>query len=87
MKFTYTPHGVCSRRIDIELEGGVVRSIQFLGGCNGNTQGVSALAVGRRVEELIPLLRGIDCGGKGTSCPDQLALALTEALRAEQAAG
>lgn len=87
MKFTYTPHGVCSRKIEIELEDGVVRSIQFLGGCNGNTQGVSALAVGRRVEELIPLLRGIDCGGKGTSCPDQLALALTEALRAEQAAG
>lgn len=87
MKFTYTPHGVCSRKIDIELEDGVVRSIQFLGGCNGNTQGVSALAVGRRVEELIPLLRGIDCGGKGTSCPDQLSLALQEALRAEQAAG
>ncbi len=87
MKFTYTPHGVCSRKIDIELDNGVVRSIQFLGGCNGNTQGVSALAVGRRVEELIPLLRGINCGGKGTSCPDQLSLALGEALQAEQAAG
>lgn len=85
MVFTYIPHGVCSRKIDIELEDGVVRSISFLGGCNGNLKGVSALCRGRRVEELIPLLRGIDCGGKGTSCPDQLSLALEEALKAEQA--
>ncbi len=84
MKFTYTPRGVCSRRIDIDLEDGVVRSISFLGGCNGNLQGVSALCRGHRVEELIPLLRGINCGGKGTSCPDQLSLALEEAQKAEQ---
>lgn len=86
MKFTYTPHGVCSRKIDIELEDGVVKSIAFLGGCNGNLQGVSALCQGRRVEEVIPLLKGINCGGKGTSCPDQLSMALTEALKAEQTA-
>lgn len=85
MHYTYTPHGVCSRKIDIDIEDGVVRSIRFLGGCNGNLQGVGALAQGRRVEELIPLLKGIDCGGKGTSCPDQLSKALTEALAAEQA--
>ncbi len=82
MKYTYTPHGVCSRKIDIELEDGVVKSIAFLGGCNGNLQGVSALCQGRRVEEVIPLLRGINCGGKGTSCPDQLSRALEEALQA-----
>ncbi len=85
MEYTYTPRGVCSRRIQLQLEDGVIRSIQFLGGCNGNLQGVSALCVGRRVEEVIPLLRGIDCGGKGTSCPDQLSRALEEALAAEQA--
>ena len=82
MKYTYTPHGVCSRKIDIELEDGVVKSIAFLGGCNGNLQGVSALCQGRRVEEVIPLLRGINCGGKGTSCPDQPSRALEEAMQA-----
>ncbi len=76
MVFTYTPHGVCSRQIQIEIEDGVIQSIQFLGGCNGNLKGVSALASGRRVEEVIPLLRGIDCGGKGTSWPDKLSKAL-----------
>ena len=85
MHYTYTPHGVCSRMIDIELEGDVVKSIRFLGGCNGNLQGVSALCAGRRVEEVIPLIRGIDCGGKGTSCPDQLSKALEEAVKAQQA--
>ncbi len=85
MTFTYTPHGVCSRQIQIELEGGVVKSLRFLGGCNGNLQGVSALVAGRSATEVIPLLRGIDCGGKGTSCPDQLAKALEEALAAEAA--
>lgn len=83
MVFTYTPHGVCSRQIRIELEDGVVKDLSFLGGCNGNLQGVSALAAGRAAREVIPLLRGIDCGGKGTSCPDQLAKALEAALAAE----
>ncbi len=85
MTFTYTPHGVCSRQIQIELEEGIVKSLRFLGGCNGNLQGVSALVAGRSAREVIPLIRGIDCGGKGTSCPDQLARALEEALAAEQA--
>ncbi len=85
MTFTYTPHGVCSRQIQIELEEGVVKSLRFLGGCNGNLQGVSALVTGRSAKEVIPLIRGIDCGGKGTSCPDQLAKALEEALAAEAA--
>lgn len=80
MKYTYTPRGVCSRRMTVEIEDGVIRSLEVLGGCNGNLQGISALVVGRPVREVISLLRGIDCGGKGTSCPDQLSYALEAAL-------
>lgn len=76
--FTYIPQGVCSRQIDITVsDEGIVERVQFTGGCSGNTQGVAALAQGRSVEEVVGLLRGIDCKGKGTSCPDQLARALT----------
>ncbi len=85
MRFTYTPKGVCSREIDLDIEDGVVTGLSFVGGCNGNLQGVSALVKGRRAEEVIPLLKGINCGGKGTSCPDQLSKALEAALRAMQA--
>lgn len=83
MHYTYTPKGVCSRKIDLELENGVVTALSFTGGCNGNLKGVSALAMGRKAEEVISLIRGIDCGGKGTSCPDQLSYALEAALKAE----
>ena len=72
----YQPRGVCSRAIYLETEDGIVRSVRFEGGCNGNAQGVSRLVAGRPVAEVIERLRGIDCGGKGTSCPDQLAQAL-----------
>lgn len=69
--------GVCSRQIDITVsDEGVIENVLFVGGCHGNTQGVAALAKGRKVEEVASLLRGIDCRGKGTSCPDQLARAL-----------
>lgn len=75
--FTYFPIGVCSRQIDITVsDEGVIENVLFVGGCHGNTQGVAALAKGRKVEEVASLLRGIDCRGKGTSCPDQLARAL-----------
>lgn len=67
---------VCSRQIDIELEGDTVRRVQYTGGCHGNTQGLSALCVGMKKAELIARLRGIDCKARGTSCPDQLARAL-----------
>lgn len=80
MTYTYIPRGVCSRRIDLTLEDGIVKDVHFTGGCNGNTQGVAALCTGRRAEELIGLLKNIDCGGKGTSCPAQLAIALEKAL-------
>ena len=75
----YIPKGVCSRQIDIELEDGKVKSVEFVGGCSGNTQGVSALVKGMDVDEAIERLEGIDCRGRGTSCPDQLAKALKAA--------
>ena len=71
-----TSFAVCSTRIDIELEGDVIRRVQYTNGCNGNTQGVAALCAGMKADEAIRRLDGIDCNGKGTSCPDQLARAL-----------
>lgn len=76
----YRTRGVCSRMIHVEVEDGIVSEVRFLGGCNGNTQGVAALVRGMAVEEAIQRLDGIDCGGRGTSCPDQLANALREVL-------
>ena len=73
---TYIPQGVCSQLIDVVVEDGKVSSVQFIGGCHGNTQGVAALVRGMEVHEAIARLEGIDCRGKGTSCPDQLAQAL-----------
>ena len=81
MTFEYTPHGVCSRRIVFDLEDGRVRNLTFHGGCHGNTQGVAALIEGMPAEEAIRRLRGIRCGRKPTSCPDQLSLALEQALQ------
>ena len=73
---SYTPHGVCSRHIDIDIENGIIRNVKFTGGCSGNTQGVGALLVGMTVEEAIRRLSGIRCGLRDTSCPDQVAQAL-----------
>ncbi len=72
----YQPKGVCSTSIDIELEDGIVKSVAFTGGCNGNLQGISRLIQGMKAEEAIKRLKGIRCGFKSTSCPDQLAQAL-----------
>ncbi|MCM1330407.1 MAG: TIGR03905 family TSCPD domain-containing protein [Ruminococcus sp.] len=80
MTINYTPKGVCSRNITIEVTDGIIESVKFMGGCNGNTQGVSALVRGMKVAEAIERLEGISCNGKGTSCPDQLAKALKQAL-------
>jgi uncharacterized protein (TIGR03905 family) len=79
-QIVYNTKGVCSRKIDITVNDGIVESVQFTGGCSGNTQGVSILAVGMTVEEVIKRLSGIKCGMKETSCPDQLATALKEHL-------
>ena len=72
--------GVCSRMIHIDTEDGVITDCKFVGGCAGNTQGVAALVVGMKAEDAIKKIKGIKCGFKPTSCPDQLALALEEAL-------
>ena len=80
MEFKYRTSGVCSREITFDLEDGIVKNVSFFGGCNGNLKGISALVEGKKAEEVIPVIKGIKCGFKSTSCPDQLALALTEAL-------
>lgn len=85
MEIHYTPKGVCSKKIDIVLDGDTIQSVKFTGGCNGNTQGVAALAQGMKVQDYIARCRGIHCGFKATSCPDQLAVALEEALQSEKA--
>ena len=77
-KISYTTKGVCSRKIDIEIENNIIVSVKYLGGCAGNTQGVAALVRGMSVDEAISRLAGIRCGFKATSCPDQLATALSE---------
>lgn len=76
----YTPHGVCTRQIDIDIENGIIQKVDFLGGCSGNTQGVAALLQGMSVEEAMSRLEGIHCGPRPTSCPDQLAQALRKYL-------
>lgn len=83
MKFEYNPKGVCSMKISFDLEDGIVRNVKFLGGCNGNTQGLSRLAEGKKAEEIISALEGIKCGFRATSCPDQFALAIKNALNKE----
>lgn len=84
MTYTYAPQGVCSQRIDLELDGNVIKSVLFTGGCHGNLQGISRLVEGMTVEEAVGRLKGIACGYKTTSCPDQLSLALTAALEMER---
>lgn len=83
MTYTYIPRGVCAREIQVELEDGIIKQAGFVGGCNGNTQGICKLVIGMDAEDAIERLEGINCGGRGTSCPDQLANALKEALEAE----
>lgn len=79
MTYTYKPTGVCAQQITIEInDDETINDIKFLGGCNGNLQGISALAKNRTMDEVIGILKGIKCGFKGTSCPDQLAKALEE---------
>ena len=79
----YTTSGVCSREIEFEVVDGKLHGVRYLGGCNGNLQGVGALVEGMEVHEAIQRLKGIKCGMKGTSCPDQLATALEQYLAAQ----
>ncbi len=80
MTYTYRPKGVCSQQIIIDLNDDVIESVKVLGGCHGNLQGISALVRGMKAQDAIERLRGIRCGFKTTSCPDQIAKALEEAL-------
>ena len=80
MTYTYKTQGTCSRKITFDLEDGIVKNVNFEGGCNGNLKGISALVEGKNAEEVIKTVSGITCGFKSTSCPDQLARALHEAL-------
>ena len=78
MTIEYTPRGVCSQKMNIQVEDGIIHSVEVLGGCSGNLQGISRLVEGMSVEEAIRRLDGIRCGWKKTSCPDQLAQALKQ---------
>ena len=78
MQYSYKTKGTCSRAINFEVEDGIVKNVQFVGGCAGNTIGISKLVEGMKVEDVIERLNGIMCGFKSTSCPDQLARALEQ---------
>ena len=77
-KMLYKTKGTCAAAIDLEIEGGVIKSVSFMGGCNGNTQGISKLVEGMKTKDAVEKLSGIKCGFKSTSCPDQLAKAIME---------
>ena len=79
MQYEYKTKGTCSQRILFEIEEGKVKNVQFLGGCNGNLKGIGALVEGMDIDDVIARVDGIRCGGKETSCPDQLATALKQA--------
>ena len=83
--YTYTLHGVCSRRIDIELDGDTVKEVAFAGGCNGNLKAISKIIKGMPVDRVIEVFEGNTCGPRPTSCADQLARALREAKDAPEA--
>ncbi|MCC8161646.1 MAG: TIGR03905 family TSCPD domain-containing protein [Lachnospiraceae bacterium] len=80
----YKTRGTCSQAINVEAEDGVIKFVEFIGGCNGNTKGIAKLVTGMKVDDVIELLEGTTCGYKPTSCPDQLAQALKQ-LKSEQA--
>ena len=82
MQYEFKTSGTCSQRILFDIEDRIVKNVQFLGGCNGNLQGIGRLVEGMDVHEVIRRIEGIHCGSKATSCPDQLARALKEAIHA-----
>lgn len=80
--YSFTTRGVCARKVSFDIDNNKVKNVSFMGGCQGNTTGVARLIDGMDVDDAIARLTGIDCGGKGTSCPDQLAKALMQAKQA-----
>ncbi len=79
MKFTYAPKGICARQINVEIENDIIKNVEFIGGCNGNTKGISAIVKNMHIDDVISKFNGITCANKPSSCPDQLAKALQEA--------
>lgn len=84
MDYVYNTSGVCSQQIHFRIENGVLRDVRFVGGCNGNLQGIGRLVEGTPAEEVEAKLKGVSCGGRPTSCPDQLARAIRAALDSEK---
>ena len=82
----YQTHGTCCKRINLEIEDGIIKDVEFLGGCSGNLGGIKNLIIGQNIEEVARKLRGIPCGSKGTSCPDQLAICLNEYIKQKHTA-
>lgn len=78
----YKTTGTCSKEIHIEVDGDILKSVQFIGGCDGNLKGITSLVTGMKISDVIDKLEGIECRTKGTSCPDQLAKALKEVVNA-----
>ncbi len=81
MKYTYYPQGTCSRLMEIDVDGDVIKEVKVTGGCNGNLKGICSLVKGMKPADVVDRLSGITCGAKSTSCPDQLARALSEMSR------
>lgn len=81
MTYTYRPKGTCSQQMTVELDGNIIKDVKILGGCSGNLQGISNLVKGMDANEAIRRMKGVKCGFKSTSCPDQLAIALEEAMK------
>ena len=84
MEYRYTPQGVCSMQMIFEIDNNIIKSLKIIGGCPGNTLGVSRLVEGMKIQEAIKRLKGIQCGYKGTSCPDQLAIALEKIVEGKK---
>lgn len=78
MEYKFTPQGVCSMEMIFDIENNIINSLKIIGGCPGNTVGVSRLVAGKSIDEVIKMLEGINCGARETSCPDQVAIALKE---------
>jgi len=81
MKYTYKTKGTCSSQITVDLDGDIIKSVEIVGGCNGNAKGICSLVQGMKADDVIARCKGIKCGFKPTSCPDQLALALIQAKK------
>lgn len=84
MTYTYQPRGVCSRKMTVQLQDGIIRDVRVEGGCNGNLQGISRLVIGMPARDAIERMKGIRCGDKSSSCPDQLSIALEQALAKDE---